>query len=102
MNIKDFFALAKEQGYPIPFAYDAATKQASVTVLFMWIANILAIISLIHLHIKSDAIIATASTILYASLQTIFYMIRKINKANVNLKNQSIDIEGGDDVKKDS
>jgi H2-forming N5,N10-methylenetetrahydromethanopterin dehydrogenase-like enzyme len=100
---KDIKKTWKDTGIKFPFAFDAATKQPSVTLLFAWIANALAIASLIYLHITSNSLFATTATISYAVIMTILYLMRKLQHAKFDLKNESFDLTGDDNEhKKDS
>lgn len=86
-----------EEGIRVPFAFDGVTKLPSVTLFFMYIANLLAILSLIYLHIRSDAFIATCMTVLYAVINTVLYLMRKLQSAKFDLDDKSFELEAGDD-----
>lgn len=88
-----------DPGLKIPMAFDSASQKPSVTLLFMWVANAVAILSLIYLHIKADAVTATMASCGYGITNTVLYMIRKLNKANVDIKSGKIELDGADDAK---
>lgn len=91
-----------DPGLNVPMAHDSAAGSPSVTLLLMYAANVLAILSLIFLHIKGDPATATGATCIYAVVCTVLYMFRKLTKAKFDLKNQDIELDGGDDAKKDN
>jgi H2-forming N5,N10-methylenetetrahydromethanopterin dehydrogenase-like enzyme len=97
---KDIKKTWRDTGIKLPFAFDAATKMPSVTLLFMWVGNTLAIASLIYLHIASNPLIATTATITYAVICTILYLMRKLQHAKFDLKNESFDLTGDDSESK--
>jgi hypothetical protein len=87
-------------GLNLPLANDSAAGKPSVTLLLMYVANLIAIISLIYLHIKGDPLAASGMTCLYAVICTVLYMMRKLNKASFDLKSQKFEVDGGEDEKK--
>lgn len=91
-----------DPGIMVPMAHDSPAGKPSVTLLLMYVANALAIFSLIYLNIIGDSLTATGMTCLYAIICTVLYLMRKLNKAKFDLKNQDLELDGGDDVKKDN
>lgn len=89
-----------DPGLNVPMAHDAPAGKPSVTLLLMYVANALAICSLIYLHIMGPPLQATGLTCLYGIISTVLYMFRKLSKAKFDLKNQDIELDGGDDAKK--
>lgn len=98
-RITEFFKSANENGLHFPLARDPVSGQASVTMFFLYLANMMAIGSLIYLHIKGDPFIATCMSVLYAVISTVLYMMRKISKAKFDLKDKSFDLDAGTDEK---
>lgn len=89
-----------DPGISVPMAHDSASGKPSITLLLMYVANALAILSLIYLHIRGEAFPATCMAMLYGVICTVLYMIRKLNKAKFDLDDKSIELEGGDDAEK--
>ena len=85
-----------ENGIKLPYLHDPVTKKPSITLLFPYITFVLALISVILLHIWPSMIVATITSLLFWSTSTIFYLIRKLNKAKINLQNQSVELDGGE------
>ncbi len=92
MSIKDLFKHASTKGVYLPVAHDKGVP--SVTLWFLYLANILAIGSLVWLHFKADAVVASTITIIYAVIQTVFYLMRRIKTFKADLDDQSIELEG--------
>lgn len=93
MDLKDL----NNPGISVPMAHDSPAGVPSVTLLLMYVANILAILSLVYLHIRASALIATSLTIIYAVICTILYLMRKLSKAKFDLKNQEFEVDSGDE-----
>ncbi|MGH7241007.1 MAG: hypothetical protein ACREGB_01785, partial [Candidatus Saccharimonadales bacterium] len=72
----------------------------SITVLFAYVTFVLAVGSVIALHFFPKFLAATGVSILFWALATVFYMMRKLHKASFDLKNQSLNLDSGDDDKK--
>lgn len=90
------FELFKKMSIPglyLPFAFNAVNGQPSVTLLFAHITFILAAISTIVLHFKTDLIIATTTSIIFWVLAVIFYRLGKLDSAKIDLSKKSIELE---------
>lgn len=82
-----------EDGLRWPFVHDPVTNKPSITIMFPYITFVLMFISIILLHLKPGLIIATSVTIVVWVLSVVFYMIRKLHKASIDLDDQSISLE---------
>jgi cbb3-type cytochrome oxidase subunit 3 len=91
-RIKEIFDFAAKFGLNLPAAYDNDKKGPSVSLLFAHISFYLAIVS-ISLLIYKDRLAGTVAAMAMAGLYFVFYMLRKLNKAKVDIKNQSFDLE---------
>lgn len=80
-----------------PYLHDPVSKQPSVTLLFPYITFIIAVISLILLHIWPSMLIATGMSIFMWSIATVFYMLRKLSKAKFDLENKSFELDNGEE-----
>jgi hypothetical protein len=96
-NIKDALVKSSKEGIYLPVMHDASTAKASATLFFMYIANLLAIVSLIWLHFQNDAFVATVTTAIYSVVWTVLYMMRRIQKAKFDLDDKEFELEGEDE-----
>lgn len=96
-NIKEAFVKSSTEGMHMPVMFDASTGKASATLFFMYIANLLALCSIIWLHFNGEAFTATCMAAIYSIVWTVLYMMRRIQKAKFDLDDRSIDLEGEDD-----
>lgn len=94
-----FWDKITETGLKLPYAYDPVSGKPSVTLLFPYIAFIVAIIGNIIL-INKDTFTGTVTAIIFWALSTVFYMLRQLNKAKIDLDDKSIDLEGESDETK--
>ena len=97
MSILNLLEKSNKEGLPLPLAHDGATGKPSVTLFFVYLSNILAIASLITLHIAADKITASIMTCIYAITWVILYMFRALQKAKIDFDDKSIELEGEDD-----
>lgn len=95
-QIKKFFNFSSEKGLKLPYAFDPITKKPSVTLFFAYISFIIASISLISLHFESHLLSATGMSFIFTGMMIIFYLIRSINKAKIDLDDKEIDLESGE------
>lgn len=94
--LKKFFKFASEQGLRLPFAYDPVFRKPSVTLFFAYVAFTVAFFSLVFLHFYHDLLTATAMSFLFAFIMIVFYLIKSINKAKIDLNDQQIELESGE------
>lgn len=93
MTILEFI---KQKGLPLPLAYDSSTKRPSFRLLTVYGSYVLAVSSLISLHFKSEIIIASAMSILFFAVCMVFYMLRRLDSAKIDLNDQEISINSVD------
>jgi len=96
-RLKAIYCKWSTLGMHFPFVRDPVDGKPSITLFFPYASFAIAAISVIALHFKPGLFVPTCVAIAFWSLSTVFYMIRKINKASVNLTSKSIELEGGDD-----
>lgn len=94
VKLKNFFKNASVNGLYLPFVHDPVTKKPSITLLFSYVTFLMSVLSVILLHFKQTLIIPTFMTIMFWVLAVIFYMIRTIQKAKIDLDEKSIELEG--------
>lgn len=93
-KIKEFFKMASEQGLRLPFAFDSVSGKPSVTLLFAYITFVLALTSTILLHVTDKVFTATVTSIMFFVISTIFYLLRRLTKAKLDLDDRSIELDG--------
>lgn len=91
--IKSLYLNLCDKGLRVPVVYDAVTKLPSVTLFFTYITFLMVVISLVLLHLDKQLWQATVTTICVWVLAVVFYRLRALDKVDVNLKNESIDLE---------
>lgn len=84
------------KGVNLPYAHDPVTGKPSITLLFPYITFVLAVGSVIALHFKVGMLIATVVAIMFWALSVVFYMIRKLNKAKLDLNDGTIELDNGE------
>lgn len=82
----------KAQGIPLPQAYDPVSKEASFRLLCAYISFVTAFVSVVCLHFFHVEI-ATFTSIGFFTLCMVFYMLKKLSKASVDLDKRSINLE---------
>lgn len=92
-QIKSFMKFGAEKGLYFPFAYDSEHQRPSATLFFAYISFYIAIFSLIILHFKLELLTATIMAFVFNGLMIIFYMIRKLTKAKIDLDDKSIELD---------
>lgn len=93
-KIKQFFKFGAEKGLYFPYAFDAERKVPSATLFFAYISFYIAAISVILLHFNEKLLTATIMTFIFTGMMIVFYMIRKLNKAKIDLDDKSIELDG--------
>lgn len=94
-NIKALILYFNKVGVPVPMAMDSASGMPSASLLFAYMSFLLAFGSVIYLLI-TDVLQGTLAAISLAALYFIFYMLRKLTKAKLNLTSKEIDLENDD------
>ena len=87
-----------ELGLKLPHAYDPVTKQASFRLLIAYISFILATGSVLALHFHPELLIATSVSIGFFSLCMIFYMLKKLQSAKIDLDDKEISLNAENSV----
>lgn len=90
-KIKQIFEFSATHGFNLPGAYDNNIEKASVSLLFAHISFYIACGSILTLMYK-DIILGTMAAITFAALYFVFYMLRKLNKAKIDLDDRSFDL----------
>jgi hypothetical protein len=100
-KIKEVWNSWSDQGLKLPFVHDQTTKKPSVTLLTYYIMFLMTIFSLIALHFKIELIIATSITIISWVLSFIFYRLRRLNNAKIDLDDKTIELSSDKGSKED-
>lgn len=85
------------KGVKLPYAHDPVTGKPSITLLFPYLTFVIAVMSVGYLHFKPTAIIATLASLMFWVASVIFYMIRKLHKAEFDLDDNKISLESSKD-----
>lgn len=97
--LKHFFN--SERGLPLPHAYDPVLRQASFRLFCAYVSFVIASVSIVALH-WVDTHVATWTAILFWCLAMVFYMLKRLSKASIDLDDRSISLDSGDDAGADS
>ena len=82
------------KGLHLPFMHDSVSGKPSVTLLFCYITFVLALVSVILLHIKASMFLATSTSLFFWIVSVVFYRLRKLDKFKMDLDNKTIELEG--------
>lgn len=88
----ELFKYSSEHGLDLPAAYDNDKKGPSVSLLFAHISFYIAIVSNI-LVMVNNLIVGSMMAMTFSGLYFVFYMLRKLNKAKIDLDDKSFDLE---------
>lgn len=88
-----------EKGIHLPYAYDPETKSPSITLIFYWISSALSLASLIAFQFQKVTLQATGMCLMFVVSAYIMYRLRKLDKVDINIKDQKIDLEDNDQQK---
>ena len=80
-------------GMRFPYAYDPTTGKPSITLLQFYVSWVVVFCSLFALHFKASLWPATAGCMLWWVLSVIFYRMRRLDKAKIDLDDKSIELE---------
>jgi hypothetical protein len=79
-------------GLQAPHIYDHASQQPSFRLLCAYVTFLLAVCSVVALHFF-EVSIATWTAIGLYSLSMVFYMLKRLVKAKIDLDDKSIELE---------
>lgn len=96
-KLRKLWGEAGTKGLRIPHAFDPATNQPSVRLWFTHLSFFVALCSVLALHFFPALLLATGVAVLFFSLNMIFYMLRSLTKAKIDLNDQSLDLESSPD-----
>lgn len=87
------------KGVHWPFAHDPVTGKPSITLMYSYVTFMIACASIGAAHYNVRYIPATIISIFFWVIAVVFYMIRKLNKAKIDLQNKSLELDNDDDKK---
>ena len=82
------------KGVHFPFAHDPVTGKPSITLLFPYITFVFMLVSLVVLHFHVSVLPATLVTVMVWALSVVFYLLRKMTKAKLNLGKGIVELDG--------
>lgn len=88
-----------EQGLKLPFLYDPTTQQASITLALLYITSVLMLVSVIMLHIKSELLTATLTSIMVWIMAYVMYRLRRLDSFKLDLDDKTIELDGSEENK---
>lgn len=91
-SLKRAWQSALELGLKLPHAYDPVAKQASFRLLTAYISFLLACISIVALHVHEKLLTASLVSICFYALCMIFYMLKKLTGAKIDLDDRSVSL----------
>lgn len=92
-KLKALLARLNNPGMLLPIAHNPSTGLPSVTLTFAYVTFVLAVLSTIALHFKTDLWIATSSCLIFWTLAVVFYRMGKLDKVKLDLDDRSIELE---------
>jgi hypothetical protein len=95
-TLKSWYKDKSTNGINFWYANDKGEGKPSSTLFYAYVSFFCAVVSLAILHVKPTLLPATGMAFLLYGLSVMFYMIRKINKASVSLKDQSFNLENNE------
>lgn len=96
-KLKDIWTSWTDVGIHWPYLYDPTTDQPSITLGLLYLTSLVMLGSLIALHLKDGLLTATLTSIMVWILAYVMYRLRKLDNFKINLKEQSIELDGEDD-----
>lgn len=97
--LKSALTKAIEAGLPLPHAYDPATKLPSFRLLVAYTLFLAVVVSLVWLHVRESALVAFSGAAVVWALGMVFYMLKDLTKAKIDLDDRSVDLESSDSGK---
>ena len=90
----------RDYGFTLWYAYDPVTQKASITLFMAYVSFIVAIGAGIYSVFKPSALLGTVALMAFSVTFAILYMIRSLNKAKFNLKEQQFELETNEEKEK--
>lgn len=101
-SIKSTWASWSHKGMAWPFVHDPVKNKPSVTLLFFYISFCVVTTTIIGsstmLIIKGQYLQATFMPLLLWVLGFVFYRLRRLDSVKINLQEQSLELDGGDNA----
>jgi hypothetical protein len=95
--VKQLIEEGCKHGIPFPTAREEPEGQPSFTLFTAWVSFVIAAVSVIDLHFHAERIGATLTAIFFWTLAMIFYRIRNLQKAKIDLSKKEVELDGDDD-----
>lgn len=92
LAINEWLNENRDYGFSVWLAYDPISQKPSITLLMTYISFILAVGSVVALHFES-LLLGSMAAMGLSTISTIFYLIRSLNKAKINLEEKSFELE---------
>lgn len=99
-KLKDIWTSWTTTGIHWPYLYDPTTDKPSITLGLLYLTSLVMLGSLLALHVKSDLLTATLTSIMVWILAYVMYRLRKLDSFKIDLDDKSIELDGDDDEEK--
>lgn len=93
MGLVDLTIKWSDEGIRLPMAYDNKTGKGSVTLLASYVSMTLTVASIIGLFFSDKFIAASTASMLFFVLSIVFYELKNLSKASIDLDDRKIDLE---------
>jgi hypothetical protein len=101
-KVKKALEFSSKNGIYLPMAYDNDRKKPSVTLLAFYLAMVVSVCSVIALHFSDGLWVATSASLLLFSMTFMFYRLRKLTSAKIDLDDKSIEFSSESNKKSES
>lgn len=100
MNLKQVWAKVMEEGLPLPQAQDPAEGKQSFRLLTAYVSFLIASSSVLALHIWPSLLVPCGMAITFFGLNMIFYMLKKLTSAKIDLNDQELSLNNEESKEK--
>lgn len=94
-KIKEWIKLGNSFGIPLPMLRDEPDGKPSFTLLCVYLTFVLAFNSVVAMHFTKD-LLSAGTSIMFWVVAMVFYRLKKISKAKLDLDDKSIELEDSD------
>lgn len=91
-KIKELIKLSNSYGMPLPMVRDEPEGRPSFTLLCVYISFMVAVWSVIGLYHDINRFVAACTAISFWVIAMVFYRLKKLDKAKIDLDDKSIEL----------
>lgn len=100
-KFKDLMEFACKNGLWLPMAREEPEGKPSFTLLTVYVTFFVMVVSLMALHWKAGLFVATCTSIMTWVVAMVFYRLKKLGKAKIDLDDKSIELDSEEEDKKE-